>query len=207
MKQSKTKRVRRKENRPDEILDAAVAAFEQFGFAAAKISDIAKRAGVAKGTVYLYFETKDQIFEALVRERIRPVFSQIETMKQQFDGTAAELLSTVVRYFYANMVDSDEKRTIMKILISEGSRFPQLVKTYHREVLAKGEGILRAIIDRGVASGEFRAEMASIDPKVVMGPALLAAVHRMAFSSVARMDADRFAEDHINVMLNGLRAK
>lgn len=201
------KRERRKEDRPDEILAAALSVFETHGFAAAKISDIAKQAGVAKGTVYLYFETKDQLFEALVRERIKPTFLNLTSMLDQFEGSATELLRGVIRHFYGNMVASDEKRAIMKILISEGSRFPNLVRFYHREVLAGAEKFMGEIVRRGIASGEFREAFAKSDPRVIMAPALMAAVHHMAFEAVAPLDRERFVAAHIDLVLNGLKTR
>ncbi len=115
------RRERRKDDRPAEILQAAVAEFAEQGFANTKIQSIATRAGVAKGTVYLYFTTKEQIFEAIVRERIQPVFARAAEMSEHWEGTQADLFRQIITYFYGQMIENEERRMILKTLISEVS--------------------------------------------------------------------------------------
>ena len=200
-------RKRRKEARPGEILAAAIEAFAEHGFAGATVEDIARRAGVAKGTVYLYFQTKDELFEALVREEIGPTFSQVGALVNSMPGSASDIITRVIEHIYANLVGNARRHTIMRILIAEGARFPQLARFYHDEVLEGCRDLLGEVIARGIAAGEFRDTPVRHDPQVIIGPALQAAIWRMAFEDVAPMDLERHRQAHLDLVLNGLRAR
>lgn len=198
------RRRRRKAARPHEILDAAVEVFAEQGFAAAKVDEIARRAGIAKGTIYLYYRTKEELFEAMVRARIAPVFSRLDQLTLHPDISAAEVLELVIRNIYRSIIHSPERRVIMKLIISEGSQFPQLVAFYHREILAGAEAMLRRIVARGIERGEFRAGAATAEPRVLIGPAMMAAVWQMTFAAVAPLDEARYTEAHIDLLLHGI---
>lgn len=204
---SEEQRKRRKHARPGEILAAAIEAFAEHGFAGATVEDIARRAGVAKGTVYLYFQTKDELFEALVRDEIGPTFSQVGDLVNSLPGSASDVITRVIEHMYSNLVGNERRHTIMRILISEGARFPQLARFYHDEILAGARDLIGAVIARGVASGEFRDTPVQHDPQVIVGPALQAAVWKMAFEDVAPMDLERHRRAHLDLVLNGLRAR
>lgn len=198
------KRTRRKEARPAEIIAAALEVFADVGFAQAKISDIAKRAGVAKGTVYLYFQTKEELFEAAVRHYIKPVFSEMSQRVQAFPGPASELLRLLIQQIYQHLPRSPERRGIMRILIAEGGRFPQMTEFYYREVIAGAQQLMRGVIQRGIDSGEFRELPASNFPMAVMAPIMLATIWKMSFEQVAPLDLEQLCAAHIDLVLNGL---
>ncbi len=198
------KRQRRKDARPAELIEAALQAFSETGFGGTKIEDIARRAGVAKGTVYRYFPTKDALFEAVVREHITPIFARLESSGDS-SGDASSQLVAIVRRIYTELIEHPVRRTIMHILIAEGNRFPQLTEFYHAEVIAKGKRILRRAIKRGIDSGEFRRSPALNNPEVIMGPAILAAVWKMSFEQAAPLDIKRYRNAHLDILLNGLR--
>ncbi len=197
-------RKRRKDARPQELIEAALQAFARKGFAGTKMDDIAELAGVAKGTVYLYFETKDALFEAVVRENISPLFERLDVMTDDVPGSTTELLVAVIERIYAELIDHPARRVVMKILIAEGNRFPQLTEFYHNEILAKGKQILRRVIQRGIDAGEFRQTAALTNPEVIMGPAILAAVWKMTFERSSPLDIRQFVTAHLDVMLHGL---
>ncbi len=197
-------RRRRKDARPRELIEAALQAFAENGFAGSKMEDIAERAGVAKGTVYLYFETKDALFEAVVREKISPLFERLDLMTDSVPGSTAELLTAVIDRIYAELIDHPARRVVMKILIAEGSRFPQLTAFYHHEVLSKGKQILRRVVQRGIDSGEFRDTPVLAHPEVIMGPAILAAVWKMTFEQTSPLDIEVFMKAHLDIILHGL---
>ena len=199
-----SRRRRRKEARPQELLAAAAQVFLEQGFAAAKVEDIAARSGVAKGTVYLYFKSKEEIFEALVRENIAPIFHRVQETAQSFPGTTSELIGHLVASVYRELIEVPEKRVVVRILIAEGPRFPQLVAYYHSQILAPAEQLLGQIIRRGVSSGEFRACPAVDHPKVLIGPAIMAAVWKMTFEPVSPLDTAGFMRAHVDLVLNGL---
>jgi len=136
------RRQKRKAARPAEILQAAVEEFSENGFAGAKIEAIAVRAGVAKGTVYLYYATKEELFEAIVRDRVSPVFQIISGIVKLWPGSQAALLKKIVTRFYSEIVENDLRRMILKTLISESDRFEQLAKFYHKEILVPARKML-----------------------------------------------------------------
>lgn len=197
-------RKRRKEARPEEILAAAIAVLGEVGFANARMADIAKRAGIAKGTIYLYFKTKDELFQGVVQHYLGPTLGRLDDLKTNFEGTAAELVAMAIRHAYRELVGSWERRTIMRILISEGARFPQLTSYYHREVISRGILMVKTLLERGVAQGEFREEVLSINPAVVMGPMIMASVWKMIFDEVSPLDVEEYARGHVEIVMRGV---
>ncbi|HEY0981608.1 MULTISPECIES: TetR/AcrR family transcriptional regulator [unclassified Schlesneria] len=198
------KRQRRKEARPQEILAAAVSVFTEKGFAAAQVQEIATRAGVAKGTVYLYYKTKQEIFEEIVRANVSPVFSKLNDLLHVRQGSAADLLCVVLESLYRELVDVPDRRVVIKVLISEGGQFPELVEFYYREVLQFAEKLLRTLLENGRDAGEFRACPALLEPRVVVGPVILASVWRMTFEKISPLDLPKFVKAHLDLVLNGL---
>ena len=199
-------RRRRKETRAAEILEAAIAEFTEHGYTGARIARIAQRAGAAKGTVYLYYATKGELFEAMVREVISPVISDLGRTLDDWRGSWADLLRHLIGHLYQQLVDDPTRRGIMRILIAEGARFPELPRFYHREVIARAQGLVGEILRRGVAAGEFRDSPIVAEPRVVIGPAFLAAVWRMVFEPVAPLDTTHYALAHADLVLHGLIA-
>src|SRR5262245_37923422 len=144
---------RRKDARPAEILDAALDLFAERGFAATRMDDVAARAGVTKGTVYLYFKTKEELFKALVRAELLPNLAAVE----QAAGTepAADLLERLVHMWTERVLPS-RVGVLPKLIIAEAGNFPELAKFYLHEVIHRGLALVRGVIARGVAAGEFR---------------------------------------------------
>ncbi len=199
-------RKRRKEARPGEIVEAGLREFAEKGFAAARLEDIAARAGVVKGTIYRYFENKEALFREAVQLRIVPVLQEADEMVEQYPGPTADLLRGLLQAIYARFVASDTK-VLMRIIIAEGQRFPDIPAYYHREMITKGEALLRKIIARGVERGEFRQTALSDYPVIVVAPALAAAIMQMAFAAQSSVDLDRYREAHLDLVLNGLVAR
>ena len=204
-KQQKPARRSRKEARPSEIVAAALGVFAEKGFAASRLDDVAERAGVAKGTIYLYFETKEALFEAAVREIISPLLDRVGVAVRDPDASSEALLQLVIGTIYTELVGT-ERRQIMRMLIAEAGRFPQLVAYYYQNVVGRGKAIIRDIVERGVASGEFRAGPFTSHPEVILGPAIMAAIWKMVFDPLDPLDLDGFMQAHIDLALNGLRA-
>jgi AcrR family transcriptional regulator len=196
-------RQRRKAARPAEIIEAGLAEFAKHGFAATKLDDVAKRAGVAKGTIYIYFDDKESLFIAAVRSRILPVFDQVNAFVDSYEGSRAELLETVIRTFYARIVEAD-LAVLLRIMIAEGAAFPQLTELYYRESVAKGRALIEKIVKQGIRSGEFRNGPATRLSIVLVAPAIMAAVWRMTFDRVAPIGIDQFMAAHIDLIRQGL---
>lgn len=197
---------RRKEARPAELLDAALAEFFEKGFAAARLEDIAARAGVSKGTVYLYFNSKDEIFEALVRAIPQANVEQVRAIASDTSIPADELLVRMLR-FVGGFLRDERMMKFPRLIISEAGRFPKLAETYKREVIARGVGILSSVIERGMSEGVFRQIDAQRAAYGAMAPLLFVAIWRTTFERFdeGAMDPEAFVEQHIATFLRGIR--
>lgn len=198
-------RRRRKEARPSEIIEAGLKEFAARGFAATRLEDVARRAGVAKGTIYLYFADKEALFVAAVQSRVTPVIAGMADLVADFPGSTRDLLTLMIRTAHAKLVEGDLK-VVLRILIAEGGNFPGLVASYHRDTVARGRAVLEAIYRRGVERGEFRTGATADLPVVIMAPAIMAALWKMIFEAVDPIAADRFLAAHLDLVLNGVLA-
>lgn len=196
----------RKEERPTEILDAGFREFAEKGFDAARLENVAARAGVAKGTVYLYYNSKEALFEAAVRSRILPVLDRAMRLVDHYPGPTRTLLRLMFKMMYRRIADEDV-RTLMRIMIAEGGRFPALSEFYYHEFIAKIAAVLAAIVERGVKSGELRDGPAVRLPHVLIAPGVMAAIWQMTFQPYHPITLDQFLEAHIDLILNGISAK
>lgn len=196
-------RRRRKEARPAEIIDAGLKEFALNGLAATRLEDVAKRAGIAKGTIYRYFSSKEDLFVAAIRSRIVLSIEGVDAAIERFEGPTDELLKLVLGKIYSEFVGTDTS-ALMRILIAEGNRFPDLIKLYHSEAISKGMSMLKSIVDRGVSRGEFRDGPAIIEPRIIIAPAIMAAIWRATFQAHDPLPIDRFIDAHIDTLLHGL---
>lgn len=201
------KHQRRKEARPAEIIDAARATFIEQGFAAARVEDIAARAGVSKGTVYLYFPTKEALFEAVARATVLPVLDAVAAVLLADPTTPAPMqLRAILETIYRELVGT-ERRRLLHLIIAEGPRFPALTAFYHREILSKGRALLRGVIERGMARGEFRRDGLERHPEILVAPAIIAALWTLLFEAYEPLDVDSFRQVHLDLMLQALRPR
>ena len=150
-----SRRERRKEARPGELLDAALDLFVEKGFAATRSEEVAARAGVSKGTLFLYFPTKEDLFKAVVRENISGRFAEWSDEFDAFEGTAAEMVRYCMQVWWQR-IGATRASGITKLMMSEARNFPELAAFYQQEVIRPGTELLRRILQRGVDSGEFR---------------------------------------------------
>jgi AcrR family transcriptional regulator len=200
----KTTRSRRKDERPHEILKAALEAFTEHGFEATRLDDVAERAGIVKGTIYLYFSSKEELFVEVVRQAILPHFETIEAMVEG-GGSAEEILRRQLQTIYQKLV-STEARYIPRLIIGEGTRFPELAEFYHREIITRCHRTLIEVIKRGVARGEFRKSALKWQPQAILSPALSAAIWLVLFDRVAPLDLDAYFQTHIDLLMHGLKS-
>src|SRR5437879_621471 len=196
---------RRKAARPAEIVTAALEVFVQRGFAAARLEEVARRAGVTKGTLYLYFKSKEALFKAVVRETIVPVIAQGEALAQSFTGTARELVERLVREYW-RLVGETELAGIPKLMMAEAATFPQLTRFYYEEVVTRGHRLMAGVIERGIKSGEFRKVDVATAAKLAMSPLMHATVARRAFASCMPegFDVAKYLDTHIDLYLPGI---
>jgi len=198
---------RRKDARPGEIVAAALQLFSNRGFAATRLEDVATVAGVSKGTVYLYFESKEQLFEAVVREAIAPNLDRAEALVNGFEGPTPELLRALFELI-EHVLDSP-LTGVMKLIISESGNFPQLARLYADLVVRRAFGMIRRILERGVARGEFRP----IDPETMVplfvAPVILLGLWKHSFGAHTNLAFDRRAvlAAHRDNLLRALAAE
>jgi len=195
-------RRRRKDARPGEIIEAGLAEFAETGFAATRLDDVAKRAGIAKGTIYRYFASKEALFEAAVRTRLSAVLD-IDARIDAYPGPTRDLLCLMIETMYRQLVESD-MRTILRILLADGARFPAITAFYHEAAVAKGRALLGRIVARGIARGEFREGAYTDLPIVMIAPLLMAAIWKINFERHEPIDVARFAAAHFDLMFEGV---
>jgi AcrR family transcriptional regulator len=189
-------------HRQEEILTAAFAVFSAHGYEAARIDDVAREAGIAKGTIYLYFRNKEQLFRAVVRSLVQKRFDAIPGI---FQGTAEQLLRELLSRMYSQVVRNEKVRSIVRLLIAESGRFPQLTEIYHREIIAPGMKAVRQALMQGVASGEFRKTAAVEFPQLLAAPGVLAILWRVLHGERHQFDLDAYSKAHLEFVLDSLR--
>ncbi|MFO1069571.1 MAG: TetR/AcrR family transcriptional regulator [Geminicoccaceae bacterium] len=199
-------RQRRKEARPREIVDAALDIFTETGFAAARLDDVAARAGVSKGTLYLYFPSKEELFKAVVRTAVLPNIARAERLAARHAGPQAELLRTMVELAARRALRS-RLGGIPKLMLSEAGKFPDLARFYLEEVILRGVRLLGGAVRRGIASGEFRPVPVEHTVRSLMAPVLFIVMWRYAFAPVAPVAFAplEFLRSHLDLVLAGLR--
>lgn len=197
---------RRKADRPAEILAAALDCFAERGFAATRMDDVAARAGVTKGTVYLYFKTKGDLFKALVRSELLPNIERLEGVAEAA-GPVAGLLERLLDLWVTHVVPS-RAALIPKLMLAEAGNFPDLARFYLDEVISRGRGVLRGLLRRGVEDGEFRPDVdADHVAYLVLAPLVFTVLWRHTFEphDDRPLDAAALARAHLGTLLNGLR--
>jgi len=199
-------RARRKEARPSELTAAALDLFVEKGFAATRLDDIASRAGVSKGTLYLYFDSKEALFKAVIEEGIVPALAAAEQRFADFRGTSAELLQAML-FGWWQQIGSTRLGGVPKLIISESHNFPELAQFYHDRVISRGRALLRAALQRGVDSGEFRPLDIETSIDVIIAPLLMLVVWRYSLCICGNeIDTERYLAAHFKLIVNGLVA-
>ena len=199
---------RRKEARPEEITAAALELFVERGFAATRLEDVAARAGVSKGTVYLYFANKEELFKAVVREGLVSPIAEMKDFVAQFPGSTFELLRMLVLGWWEK-VGATRMSGIPKLLLGESGNFPELVRFYLAEVVEPGHAVIMAIVKRGIARGEFRKVNPENAALLIAAPLLQMMLWRTALEpqSKHKLDPAQYLEAHLDMLRHGLSAK
>jgi AcrR family transcriptional regulator len=203
---SETRR-RRKAERPQEILEAAFAEFSRNGYATTTLEQIAERAGVTKGTIYVYFENKEHLFISMVHEFTKAAHDTVHGMFETHEGSTAELLRAQFSFIYQHIVEDKRRREVVRMLIAEAPRFPALADRYHEEILKPCLEMLRLAIQRGIDRGEIRNTSIINSPQVVIAPIALVDLWMMMFEDRQPLDLKAYFEAHLDTVLNGLLAK
>lgn len=199
-----TARARRKAERPGEILDAAFEEFIQRGYEATRLEDIAARAGVTKGTIYVYFESKERVFEALVRDLEKSLRKEVEPFFEDRGAPTAQSIRADLTMLYLVFANDRRARELLRLLIAEAVRFPDLVDEHHRNLVGPMFETLGQRLRQGVASGAFRPTPAVNFPELLLGPALSLHIGKLLFSDRKPLDAEQHFEAALDLILRGL---
>lgn len=199
-------RRRRKEARPDEIIDAALALFGEFGFGATRLEDVARRAGVSKGTLFVYFAGKDELFRAVARRVLATHLERLRTAAADLDRPLAELVPTLLGQ--AARIGRTGLPGMARLLIGESRTFPDLARVWHEEVASKVLGLLTTAIARAQERGEVRPGDPMLHAFSILGPMMAATLFREVFkeSRDTLPDLDALAAQHADSVLQGILA-
>ena len=199
---------RRKADRPAEIVQAAMAVFAERGFAAARLDEIARRAGVSKGALYLYFETKEEIFRAVVDQAIAPNMQVVRAMVAAHPGPLSELLALVAERVGA-LMETLPVGGVIKMVIAEAGNFPELARVWHDDLIAHMLGAMTDAIAAAQAPGEVRPGDPRIYALEVISPMLVALIWRETFvpSGAQPFDLPAVARQHVETMVEGLKLR
>ncbi len=195
---------RRKQDRPEEITAAALSAFAENGYAATRVEEVAKRAGVSKGLLYLYFKTKEELFKAVIRSVVIPRVDALELALDRSELSAEAFLRGPMLDFMQGIPGSPVG-VIVRLMIAEAPKHPDLVDFYWQNVVSRGLAALRKILDRGVENGEFRRTTVNELPHLLIAPVMLSMIWKLLFDKRS-LDTDRLIECHIDMILNYIKA-
>jgi len=204
----KPKWERRKEARPQELLAAALDLFVERGFAATRLDDVAKAAGVSKGTLYLYFSSKEDLFKAVVRESIVPLLGEAEGLIVEFDGSSEDLFRSVMTRWWQD-VGNTKLSGLTKLMLAEACNFPELASFYQEEVVNRGEKLFASMLQRGMDRGELRQLDLEIDARLLIAPMIMMMIwkHSADVCQVAPEKLDTYLEHYLEMALHGLLIK
>lgn len=197
-------RRRRKEARPQELTAAALSLFVEKGFAATRLDEIAARAGVSKGTLYLYFDSKEALFKAVIQEGVVPAIAAGEALLDEHDDPL-ELLHAIL-YGWWERIGNTELGGIPKLMLSEAGNFPDVAAYYQQAVIQRGTGLLRAAVVRGIERGLFRPVDPGSTCDVLIAPLIFRALWRHSFGPFCgnATDTGQYLKTYFDLVLNGL---
>ncbi len=194
------------QERADAIIGAALEEFADKGYAGARLDDVAARAGISKGLVYVYFETKEALFKAAVRRILIPRFESLIAEIEASDLPTADILRGPLLGFMQKLPKS-RLRVLLRLMIAEGPKHPDLTAFYHDEVIARGKAFLGRLLERGMTRGEVRPNTLQEFPHLVIAPMLVAVVWSMLFERHAPLDTDRMLAAHIENVVTLIAAE
>lgn len=192
------------EARRQAILEAGLAVFAAEGFAATKLDDVAEKAGVAKGTIYLHFQDKQDLFEQIVREAVGPVVARLEDAAKHSDLPTDLVLKTMFDLFRTEVLGTERKH-VLRLVMTEGARFPAIGAFYHREVVSRGLKLVGDLLRRAKAKGELPTEGLTKFPQLVFAPLIMAVIWDGLFAEIQPLDVERLLAVHREVLLGGKR--
>ena len=203
----RAKRERRKEARPGELLAAALELFVEKGYAATRVEEVAQRAGVSKGTLFLYFSSKEELFKAVVRENISGRFTEWAQELEQYEGSSAELVRYCMHSWWER-VGSTQASGISKLMMSEAGNFPELAQFYQTEVIQPGDDLIRRILQRGMDRKEFRPLDLTYSVYSILAPMLFLGMWKNSLGTCGdarlTLDPQKYIDSQLDTILHGM---
>ncbi len=204
-------RQRRKEARPQELLDAALALFVSKGFAATRAEEVAQRAGVSKGTLYLYYPSKEELFKAVVRQNLGALIAEGAELAEQYAGSSSDLLKCLMRTWW-DRFGNTPAAAIHKVVIAEVRNFPELAQFYSDEIIVPADRLFGRCVQRGVERGEFRPMPLHEVAHALIAPMIFMVLCRHSFGSCAvggavEIDPVAMMDTHLDLVLRGLEVR
>ena len=197
---------RRKDARPQELLDAALDLFVERGYAATRLDDVASRAGVSKGTLYLYFENKEELFKAVVRANLVSALAEAEDYVAQYTGSSRELLRGFILRWWERIGET-KLSGISKLMMAESGNFPDVARFYHEEVIQRSNALIISMLERGISRGEFRPIDKVNANLVIVAPVVMLMMWKHSFHScrLEPISAPDYLDCFLDLLLNGLQ--
>jgi AcrR family transcriptional regulator len=196
---------RRKEDRPQEIAAAALAAFAEKGYAATRVDEVAKRAGISKGLVYLYFKTKEEMFKAVVRSFVVPRVDALIAIVDRADMSSEEFFRGPFLDFVKKIPGSPVS-VVIRLMIAEGPKHPDLLQFYWDNVVSRGLGAIGELLERGVQAGEFRRSQVTDLPHLFIMPVVFSVIFKLLFEAQST-DSDKLIETQLDVLLTHMQGE
>lgn len=190
--------------RRDAIIAAALDEFAARGFAAARLDDVARRAGVAKGTIYLHFRDKEALFQEIVRAILSPTVGMLEQALQS-DMPVRVVVERLLEVFVRDVIGT-RRKDVIRLIISEGGRFPNLAEFYHREILSRVMNAVRALMARAYERGEIKSDALARFPQLLGAPGIVAIVWDSLFEKYEPLDAEAFMRAYVDLLFGERRA-
>lgn len=201
---------RRKAERPQELLAAALDLFVEKGFSATRAEEVAQRAGVSKGTLYLYYPSKEELLKAVIRQYLSSAIADGASVAQSYTGNAADGLRLVLAQWWTDVLDSPASG-VFKLIITEVRNFPEIADFYYREVVEPGEQVIGQLLQRGIDAGEFRAIDVPAAVHSIVLPMVMLCLHKHSLGMCrpvqALTDTRAFIEQHFNLLIDGLQPR
>lgn len=194
---------RRKENRPQEITDAALHAFAEKGYAATRVEEVAKRAGVSKGLLYLYFKTKEELFKAVIRSFVVPKIDELTAVVDSNELSSEEFLRGPFLDFVKTLPGSPVS-VLVRLMIAEGPKHPDLLQFYWDNVISRGLAALEQVVERGVENDEFRPSVVNKFPHLFVMPVVFSVIFRLLFEKQSP-DTDKLIEAQVDLLLGHMK--
>lgn len=182
------------------ILAAALEVFSARGYAATRLDDVARHAGVGKGTLYLYVSSKQDLFEAMIRNSFQSPFDMMEAAVRESSLSLEEMLRMLMGWFLHDVL-APSRRDMIWLILREARQFPEIARFHHQEIVSRGLRLLRLCAERGVASGELKTDELVRFPQLVIAPAILSIVWMGLFQEIDPLDVEAMLDAQINLLL------